>query len=96
MPTAWAPCPGNKNAVLLNVPNPWKGARGLTFFHLHNGTPHVVAALRANYMRRDSRTALWTEGQLTSLLGVVRPTLTGPRIGMFSLWDSHDSYPATS
>jgi hypothetical protein len=82
MPTVWAPCPGNKNAILLK-------AAGPQLIGFHDAPAHVVPALRAYHVRRDRRTTLRTIGQLFGFLGIVCPPGPGPGIALPAFWDSH-------
>jgi hypothetical protein len=56
---------------------------------LHDFTTHVVTASRANRVRRDRRAALRAAFDLDYLLGVMRATLAGTGVRVFSFWDCH-------
>jgi hypothetical protein len=57
----------------------------------HHRPPSVVAAVRADHMRRLRRATLWACLQLLGLERVVRSTHTGTGIGLFTFWNGHRS-----
>ena len=69
--------------------------RSLAFVaHLNHVTAHIIAALRADGMRRHRGTALWAEASLLGLLVMMTPTSAGTRVGMASLWHCHGRKPS--
>jgi hypothetical protein len=53
---------------------------------------HVVAAIRADHVRRDGRAALRAVMQLLRLLLIVGPAGTGAGITLTALWYGHDKH----
>jgi len=64
-------------------------------FRLDDDATHVVAALRANHMRRDGRTAFRAIMQLLGLLLIVSPTGAGTGITLTAFRYGHGSVTGT-
>jgi hypothetical protein len=64
--------------------------KGLLLALLLDDRPsHVVAATRADDMRRDRRAAVRARAQLTGLQAVMRATMAGTRVRLFAFGDRH-------
>ena len=55
-------------------------------------TARVIAAIRANHVRRLHRATLGAGLQLLGRKGVVRTAHAGPRIRLFAFRDTHDPH----
>jgi hypothetical protein len=63
-----------------------------SLLHLDNRSARVMAAVRANDVRRLHRAALRACLKLLGLEPVVRAPHTGARVGLFAFGDTHDGY----
>lgn len=61
-------------------------------FGFDDRAAHVVAAIRADHMRRNRGAALRAIMQLLRLLLIVGPTGTGTGITLTTLWYGHDNH----
>jgi len=85
IPTVCAPCPGNRNAVLVTAYH----SRRKLFIRSDNRPAHVMPTIGASDMRRHGRATFGARLQLLGTQAVVRTALTGARIGMFTFGYSH-------
>lgn len=61
----------------------------LVFARLNDDSSHVVAALRADDVSRYRCATFGADRQLARLFRIMRSTLTGTRIRVFSFWYGH-------
>jgi len=86
--SAWAR--RTTGGLLLALTESRWAEKGLLLALLLDDRPsHVVAATRADDMRRDRRAAVRARAQLTGLQAVMRATMAGTRVGLFAFGDRH-------
>src|SRR5690349_15960551 len=91
MPTVWAPWPGKRKAVFPTLVGSFSGrSASALLFDLDDDSPHIVAAIRANYVGRPGRAALRAVEELLGLFEVVGPAAAGAGVGMLALRYGHD------